>query len=351
MTFSITPEGILAHIPIIVCAGETFGDLYWSVVDSEPWLSVDDSESWSYVGAESEPWWPVAGCKSWWPMGDSDPWWSVLAGPRHRLLLRLEPDPASNQAPRSSSHPSFRVCSSRIEHIEPPTTAGQYTINGRAASASWQTVLIKHRLSPHRLPGQFLDASLNTTFIPAMPMQLSVGAAFRFGEARIRRFLHECQADRVEVRNAQAARESPGGGGLPTTYIFMHADPALFSILSFAVIIRVGQCRCPGGDCRSGTRSAGSAPIWATVDSVSRPVHGAEEEFGRLSSNPGHDCLEDHVSQWTGLQKRFYIGLQVASVDGPREHRAVVSLSFTPCPINPGGTLLLDASFQISVPE
>ena len=151
------------------------------------------------------------------------------------------------------------------------------------------------------------------------------------------------------MRNAQAARTKSSGEGLQTTYIFMHADPALFLMLSFAVITRVGQCQCSDGACRSGSLSTGSAPIWATVDSVARPVHGQKRR--RLSSNPGHDCLEGHVSRWTGFHRRFHIGLQVASVDGPQKRRAVVALSLTLCPINPGRTLLLDASFQIANPE
>ena len=97
MRFSITPNGVLARIPIITCGDETFGDLYWFT--------------------------------------DRDR--------GHRALLRLE----SNSNNPLSSTPMYRVGSPRTLRVDWPEEIGhqQYTINGHAVSVSWQTVLLEHR--------------------------------------------------------------------------------------------------------------------------------------------------------------------------------------------------------------
>ncbi|RPD73754.1 HET-domain-containing protein [Lentinus tigrinus ALCF2SS1-7] len=102
MTFSVAPDGILAYILIIARGDETYGDLYWSAGDGSG-----------------------------------------------QVLLRLEAD-STGQA-RSSRRPSYRVCFSKDNrsrlHWEEKLSAespGPYS--------SWQTVLLRHRPSPHWFP-------------------------------------------------------------------------------------------------------------------------------------------------------------------------------------------------------
>ena len=258
MSFSVTPDGILACVPIVVCGGSTFADLNWS---------VDDGTRWS------------------------------------RALLCLEAIPSTDQAHMARGGPSYRVGPSRMERIEPPAQRGRYIINGRSAFASWETVLIKHRPSPdsHRLSGQVrLSDPRMSTLIPPMPMQLMLKAPFRFPESSVQRFLHQFRGHRVEVRNARLQSPQTTNAYFRTTYIFRRAST------SWGVAVQVGRCRWTGSH-RQWLRRP--VPVWATVSTYqdfSIEGTGVPTVLAEMESrgpSPDHDCLEDHVANWSALRK------------------------------------------------
>ena len=150
----------------------------------------------------------------------ADLYWSIHSeqGTTFRGLLRLEDD-LDTRAP-SSRYPSYHIMV-RDNHrgflwVPPPTASGEYTMHGQTASASWQEVLIRYRLPPHRLvPGQLPDAGRD--FVPAIPVQATFDAPFRFDKAHIDRFMRQSETARVKIY-------SPADPALVrynlTTYVF-----------------------------------------------------------------------------------------------------------------------------------
>lgn len=289
MTFSVTPHGILACIPLFrLPGGAILGDLYWS---------TDRSHR------------------------------------RDAAVLYLEEDPDSRAC--SSIRPSYRVsCSlARVFWTDGclNSETGEYMACGETVRASWQEVLIRHRPPLRRLPGQLSDP--RTTSIPPVPMQLSLDSPFRFDPAHIRKFMHEFATDRVSIFAAEPHRSHMADSGLALTYLFERSS-------SEFIIIQAGHCQrdwVPGTHPRPAP-----GPIWAKVSgvaSLTSPTR-AREEAMKLKKGPAHDCFDDHISRWSGLRKTFHLNV-------PWYHLAAMSpviLTFTPCPINPERTLILDAS-------
>ncbi|RPD54167.1 HET-domain-containing protein [Lentinus tigrinus ALCF2SS1-6] len=292
MTFSITPDGILAHIPLIVCGGQTFADLSWT-----------------------------------------DCWY------KSRVLLALQAD--SSQRRRASRRPLYIVSvreTLRMTYTDPPSKSGIYTIRGRSASASWRTILIKHRPSPHRLPGQLSDPR-TPSFIPAAPTQLALDTPFRFDEACIQRFMCQSRMGKVEVRNGQFCESrvvNLGNKPPPTAYIFTGG-----SVLFPHIIIKIGQCGQEGFPTGDQPWLPRRAPVWAKVHFVWVGRNDGPDITTKLSDDAEHDCWGDHIMKWSRLQKSFHVDRDL--FDTVVEDK--ITLSFKRCPINPGGTLVLDASY------
>ncbi|KAI0708166.1 heterokaryon incompatibility protein-domain-containing protein [Cerioporus squamosus] len=293
MTFSVTPHGVLAYIPVYkLRGGDVLADLYWS---------TDRSHG------------------------------------RDAAVLHLEEDPDSQA--RSSVRPSYRV-SGGVSRIHWTGTngcfnsdTGEYVFGGEIICASWQEVLIRHRPPSHRLPGQLSDT--RTFFIPPMPMQLVLDSPFRFDNAHIRKFMHEFGADCVHVLGAESQSSQLADSNLLTSYVFERSS-------SQFIVIQVGQCQrdwVPGDLPRPAP-----GPIWAKVRGVATMTASprAKEEAMKFARDPSHNCLEDHVSRWPTLRKRFHLNVPwfLLCTMSP------VILTFTACPISPERTLLLDASLH-----
>ncbi len=197
--------------------------------------------------------------------------------------------------------------------------------------ASWQEVLIRHQPRPHRLPGEVTDS--DRYFIPATPEQLLFDAPFRFDEARVRRFMVEAGVEHVDIRNANVRPSRMADSSLPTAYHF--------GDLPLTLVIMVGQCR---QEWLPRDLSL-PAPIWAQVSTRASWSGRVDEAIMKLLDDPLHDCVEDHVSLWPAQQKTFVLD---GSVWYGRA--GVVTLSFASCPLNPGRTLVMDASFNPSPP-
>ena len=292
MSFVVTPHGLLAYIPIIVShSGDTYADLFWATPD----------------------------------------------GIRYLLCLRAVTD--LHEAQRSR-RPLYRVENTRLKEVEmSPLDPAAYLLGGQMVQASWQEILIRHRPPSHRHPGQLSDT--HRAFIPAIPLQLALHAAFRFDEARMRKFLHESQLDFVEHRNTGFTSQDPDfPQALPATFTFIRLRK-----YPFALMIRVGQCRhtqSPGNSDQP--QPVAQAILWATVHAIPGKVGSYDQcsvlydKIEAQSKDPLHDCLDDHVSEWPAFRKTFEVD------DGRREVSTVI-LSFAPCPISPERTLVLDASY------
>ncbi|RDX40462.1 HET-domain-containing protein [Lentinus brumalis] len=250
----------------------------------------------------------------------ADLYWSL--GDGRRVFLHLEPDPDSEAI--SSRRTSYRVGEPRQTGDFFLTGDEAYFVRPPDGPPSWKEVLIKHRPRLHRAPGQ-LPGSTTFRFTPAIPMQLTFDAPVRFPEARIRQFLIQSHSNRFEIRGAGCFSLWTAGPNLPTAYSFLrHVDGR-------CIIIKVGQCpRVWEWPPRKQRRLQA---VWATVtvtDYLNSPW-GIDV--------PLHDCSQDHVLQWPDLRKRFEVPYERETLE--------VTLSFTPCPLNPKRTLILRASFLL----
>ncbi len=281
MTFAVTPAGIRANIPIFQQEGKTFAELYWSSAN----------------------------------------------GSARRVFLHLELDPDSQA---SSFHSlSYQVGNPRLTGIYPGTK--YFDVRPPDGPASWKEVLIRHRPPPRRAPGQLPDSAMSD-FTPAIPMQLTFDAPVRFPEARIRKLRTDSKFDRFEIHGAGVNSHWTADSNLPTAYTFMRYGCGYF-------VIRVGQCqqerRLRGEQHRFNA-------IWATVTDSSGT--GGQTEISKFSTDAGHDCSQDHVSQWPESRKTFelpFAGINLFVLSD------AVTLSFTRCPLNPERTLILDASYHL----
>ncbi len=234
--------------------------------------------------------------------------WAVKG---RRVFLHLERDPDSQTRPLRC--PSYRVGDPRLGGMS-------LNIPSRDASPdgppSWMEVLI--RLRPLGVPD-----SATSGFIPAIPMHLAFDAPVRFPEAGIRQFMFDALCQAFDVRGAGLSLPWMADSKLTTTYIF--------SRYNGDILIRVGQCQQdgPSGEHRR---------IWATVSGFWGADTEIEAVISKVSTDSQHDCSKDHILQWPDLRKRFELNHERFEVD--------VTLSFTPCPLNPERTLILEASYR-----
>lgn len=162
-------------------------------------------------------------------------------------------------------------------------------------------------------------------------MQLTLNAPVRFPEARIKDFAHDTLSDNFQTRNA--GLHSPVDSELPTAYIFRNFSS--YSLKRFT-IIKVGRCTQ-----QDSSVNGGRPVIWATVSAgrTGGTEVESEEMISKISADPRHDCLQDHVLQWPALERTTRFGWHKSEV-------TEVTLTFAPCPLNPEQTLILDAFSQ-----
>ncbi|RDX40881.1 hypothetical protein OH76DRAFT_280953 [Lentinus brumalis] len=233
-------------------------------------------------------------------------------GDGRRVFLHLEHDPYREA--RTSHRPLYIVGQPRL------VWQGMYPgmVPSTDGSPSWKEVFIRHRPPLHRAPGE-LPASTMFEFTPAIPMQLSFDAPVRFPEARIRQFMIQSNSRNFKIHGAGLDSPWRADSSVPTAYVFLGA---------LRTTIVVGQCQQEGplGEQRQ------PKALWATC-TVSANRLWFEGKIGKLTR---HDCSEDHVLQWPDLRKTF----------GSATMPMMVTLSFTPCPLNPERTLILEASIH-----
>ena len=297
MTFTITPHGVQAYIPIIECNKNIYADLSWCEDRSEsPNLRQDGSS---------------------------------------RLLLCLEDDP-DNQARPSSCSASYRMRFPRILRIPPMREGGRYVIEGLSAYASWKTVLLRHRPPPHRGP-PLVPTHRGDRLLPKLP-GLSVGPPpFRFEFALAERFTAQFHGSWMSLGSHVDSGSSGKHDHPAATYIFGRKDED--RRVFYSVVIRVGHC----DKSAQPTSTTAPAPIWATVSDIALPLGDQpqsemQDRVTALADNPRHRCAEDHIAQWHDSHRMFKLHTEYAG-------SAAVTLSFKPCSVNPGRTLVLDAIY------
>ncbi|RDX47125.1 HET-domain-containing protein [Lentinus brumalis] len=228
---------------------------------------------------------------------------------------------------------SYRVGDPRLTGID---ADGKYFgVRPPDEPQSWKEVLVKHRPPLRRAPGQLPD-SVMSEFTPAIPIQLTFDAPVRFPEARIRKLLTDSSFERFEIHGAGVNSLWTADSNLPTAYVFVRYGHGYF-------VIRVGQCQ---QERRLRGEQHRFDAIWATLtysaQHVAKDTVEWETEISKFSTDTGHDCSQDHVSQWPKSRNTFRLQFSEHCLD----ESDAVTLSFTRCPLNPERTLILDASYH-----
>ncbi|KAI1795469.1 HET-domain-containing protein [Ganoderma leucocontextum] len=86
------------------------------------------------------------------------------------------------------------------------------------------------------------------------------------------------------------------------------------------------------------TLAAWENPLWPPdTDSFPSPSHSS-------FLTPEHDCPGDHICEWDGRRNTFVDGTYMGSMLSERDFDRAITLSFTPCPINPKDALIVNIS-------
>ncbi|RPD57981.1 HET-domain-containing protein [Lentinus tigrinus ALCF2SS1-7] len=281
MTFSLTPHGVLAHLPIVTIRGRIYADLSWST---------------SSVTYGHTPLWR----------------WEGVA----RILLILRPYSHNPDRSRPSYTVGYRYFGDKHRRLVAPPE----DVFRKRGKTQWKDVYLIHGppdsgdLSRDR-PDPLIDIPFNRHLNPP----------FRFPPENLQSFVNSLgtlpvshPTIEISVENAGRAWHARPG---PTTFTFSRPKSLHYPPL----VIAVGWC--PFG------RS-----LWAKACAM---TEGATYH--------DHSCQDgDHVSDWAGPNKTktfevYRKELWLGMLPGYRTIAVAITLSFTPCRLNPR-TLILHAS-------
>lgn len=290
MTFTVTPAGVLAHIPLV--------DLH-----------TDSGLAFADFGISVEG---------------------------YRLLLVLLRRP--HTPPRS--HPAYHVGARnllnqevrliRVEAKESLNLDDWPLASTWDASWTWSDVYLLHNVpsSSHRRLG-----------VPLVPVNHSLHPSFRFPDENIHAFTESLFSGsrffkrvQLSVKNVQV----PTREALPASFVFAKGHKAqVQNRHQFAIVISVGQCELSSmNDIQPVGVHVLRPLLWAHVRCY--------DEDPDVDTT--HHCGHDHVAAWPSMKRIFACGGyrgQWKSLE--------VTLSFTPCPLNPSGTLILSASAEVDL--
>lgn len=365
MTFSVTPYGIQAHIPVFSYNSIVYADLYWCYIDRNgiaptQWICLRLKE-------DRTPLWPSA-CHTTYIVDDD------RRTQRFRNFKRL-------------TSPS-----GEIDAVTFSLRMGKDWIKTLHLSLTWKTVLIRDRPDPRLLPGEFIQNDIAQSIL-GDPMRFSFNASFRFDDNSAQEFVRDCRACGVKVDNSTSLDSSGRISHRETAYIFSTR------YYRGHLAIRVGRC-CQPEITDSAVRNswaeqttAAVGPVWATVHwkkfhdrnaSYAKIEEEMQEWIKTFPAKGQHSCGDDHVPLWTErldsmrpedspkehpedlemaqpedfemiarVQGQTQRGLSnVQNQDYPTFQKTLrvsrfgtVTLSFTPCPINPMKTLIMKAAW------
>jgi hypothetical protein len=211
-------------------------------------------------------------------------------------------------AGNSSTTPYKFYCVHPAWRIQDLSVYQQYGQN-----IEWKEIYIMHRPPAHRY-----TASITSSHIFRADTQLS--APFRFGhlEKRQRPFDQWRQCNKVDI---------PWTGSPPVVLLSSFDADA-------KVYLYLGICGRTGA---SAPRSQALGPHWAYLAS-----DGPDSEKTYLRAGQDmHDCPTDHIRDWPLSTKVFKFPAQNRPDERwkPVPYREGFQLTFSPCPINPSGSL------------
>lgn len=302
-TFSVTPYGVLAHIPVIDLSQYMIAILFW------------------------------------------------CCGPDGHLGLRL--NPCSNNF--DSSHPLYDVHpgGNRIVSLgihKGPGSDFKFTVQGQSAPVVWKKIYIAHRPPPDS-PTPDANTSLY------LPLNLGVLMPFRFPGHNIQELYSS-----TGLRFASVSPMTlPWTGSPPITLTFQpDSNDRIPSVLAVPGIdLHLGRCTVPTSSSSlvPGQTTAGSrrllGPHWARL-----VFHAPKHDPLRHTPYQEHSCAEDHICDWGGYKKAFYYPPDSTMAVSQRpasscfkpepgsEFESSIFLSFTPCPLNPSTTLVVNITTE-----
>ena len=190
---------------------------------------------------------------------------------------------------------------------------------------------------------------------PRVLISFGLRAPFRF----LQRHLQEIY-NRYNLLVESAEPESlPWTGASPVriAFTFDHDNDDRRHRLRNKVMLHLGRCTSSGYSLESSQRQAkGLGPHWANVqfgtDFETAVLIGCrnqspwdyEAEPSFVPEPPQHACPADHICEWQNSTKTFIDGTYVGSGIPGRTLDRAITLSFTPCPINPSNTLIVNMS-------
>ena len=273
ITLSITPRGVLAHIPVLETACASFADLSWTCDE------------------------------------------------QHKVLMVLSPEPV-----RVDGYPSYVA-----GHIAPGhrmvvlrTFAEESTFFAQGTTWKWTDVYLLDD-PPPRTPSRSTCPSIFPMNVLITPPQ-----QFQFPSRNIEQFISEingtAEGHRALAVNyytlTAATNVGPIEDDTPTSFTFSEPSSE-FNDTAPVIIIQVGRCRTSfeHGHNLLGRQSNPVRSLWARVFLGSYKLSQLDDQE--------HDCSKDHVSRWPSQAKDF----SFASEDSIWFR--VIRLSFLPSLLDP----------------
>ena len=179
-------------------------------------------------------------------------------------------------------------------------------LNGHQVIPEWKSIYLAHHHPPVPPTRAFIDRGIS--------------APFRIPQWHIRDLQRQARVRLLEVEHF--GLEVPWSGSHSAAFIFEYAHPSIPDMFPERFYLYLGLCAASQNDSDDAPSDPG--PHWATIRS---PAPAGLEHI--------HSCAEDHVRDWTDTTKRFVLWMGMFEV----------VLRFTPCPLNPTGTLIVNVEF------
>ncbi|KAI1787279.1 HET-domain-containing protein [Ganoderma leucocontextum] len=181
-------------------------------------------------------------------------------------------------------------------------------LNGQRVVPEWKSVYLAHHHPPVPPARALIDRG--------------IAAPFRIPRWHIRDLQRQSRVRLLEVEHF--GLEVPWSGSHSAAFIFEYAHPSIPDMFPERFHVYLGLCAASQNHRDSGDAPSIHGPHWATIRS---PAPAGLEHI--------HSCAEDHIRDWADATKRFVLWMGMFEV----------VLRFTPCPLNPSGTLIVNVEF------
>ncbi len=212
------------------------------------------------------------------------------------LVLTLCADSPDPSRPRYHTGCRDKTSIHVLRLVRLPQNLDDLRIREKPVSLKWRNIYITHR-PPPRSPSN-----------PRILLRSSLSGPFRIPKQAFQA-LHRAKWTLESVSKMPPIWT----GATPMAFMFRDGYGGY-------LVLALGRCTAAG---------EGLGAHWATV----RPYGDAPPASGH-----GHDCAEDHICEWRDRRKTFeasYFSFQ-----------HTLTLAFSPCPINPADTLVVDMHYH-----